>query len=56
MGRRQLGTGGIGARLIPQHASPGSAFDEAAIIGEVLALARSGIQLIGLNHSGPAKP
>jgi hypothetical protein len=37
-------------------ADPGRAFDEAAIIGEVLALARGGIQLIGLNQGGPAKP
>jgi hypothetical protein len=33
-------------------ANPGSAFDEAAIIGEVLALARGGIQLIGLEQGG----
>jgi hypothetical protein len=33
-------------------ASPGSALDEAAIIGDVLALARGGIQLIGRDHGG----
>src|SRR5215472_589606 len=31
-------------------ANPGSAFDEAAIDGEELALSRGGIQLIGLDH------
>ena len=33
-------------------ASPGSALDEATIVGKVLALARGGIQLIGLDHGG----
>ena len=33
-------------------ANPGSAFDEAAIIGEVLALARGGIQLTGRDQGG----
>jgi hypothetical protein len=33
-------------------ASPGRALDEAAIVGEALALARGGIQLIGLDHGG----
>jgi Beta-lactamase enzyme family len=33
-------------------ASPDSALDEAAIVGEVLALARGGIQLIGLDQGG----
>ena len=32
--------------------SPGGALDEAAIVGEVLALARGGIQLIGLDRGG----